>query len=131
MGMGDAIGNLSYQQENTEGQGFYRQQSEATARIIDEACKKLVDGAYQRTLSLLEEKRSYIEKLGDKLLEDEQLGHDELVTVLGPRPFQNDSYVSFLENTKEFAAKFGEESVKDKTVKDDLPEAPGHHSEKP
>jgi len=128
-GMGSSIGNLSYQQEQTDGQGFYRQQSEATARIIDEACKTLVDDAYQRTLNLLRDKKEYIEKLGDQLLKDEQLGHDELVSVLGPRPFSNDSYVAFIENTKEFAAKYGEDSVKDKTVKDDLPEAPEHHSE--
>ena len=55
---------MSYQREQTEGMGYYRQQSEATARQIDEACKKLVDEAYQRTLKLLEDKKEYIEKLG-------------------------------------------------------------------
>jgi len=43
-----------------------------------------------------------------------------LVEVLGPRPFENDSYRAFIKNTKEFAAKYGEESVKDKTVRDNV-----------
>merc|ERR1712156_1029020 len=87
---------------------------------IDKSCKTLVDGAYQRTLKILDERRSYVEALGERLLKDEQLGHDELVEVLGQRPFENDSYRAFIKNTKEFAAKYGEESVKDKTVRDNV-----------
>ena len=54
------------------------------------------------------------------MLKDEQLGHDELVEVLGKRPFENDAYQNFIKNTKEFAAKYGEENVKDKTVRDNI-----------
>merc|ERR1719461_2499559 len=118
-GMGDAIGQLSYQQSPGEEAQMYRLHSESTAEKIDEACRKLVDEAYQRTVALITEKKEYVQNLGDKLLEIEQLGHDELVEVLGPRPFKNDSYVNFLKNTAEFAQKYGEDSVKEKTVKDD------------
>merc|ERR550534_3552979 len=110
-GMGDAIGQLSYQQSPGEEAQMYRLHSESTAENIDEAC--------QRTVALITEKKEYVQNLGDKLLEIEQLGHDELVEVLGPRPFKNDSYVNFLKNTAEFAQKYGEAEIKEKTVKDD------------
>merc|ERR1719204_1851109 len=116
--MGDAIGQLSFQQDAGQEQ-MYRMHSEATAQKIDDACRSLVDEAYQRTVNLLTEKKHLVQALGDKLLELEQLGHDEIVSVLGPRPFANDSYVKFLENTREFAQKYGEEEIKEKTVKDD------------
>merc|ERR1719397_1766662 len=118
-GMGDAIGQLSYQQSPGEEAQMYRLHSESTAEKIDDACRKLVDEAYIRTVALITEKKEYVQNLGDKLLEIEQLGHDELVEVLGPRPFKNDSYVNFLKNTAEFAQKYGEDSVKEKTVKND------------
>merc|ERR1719228_1779057 len=110
---------LSYQSEPGGETQMYRLHSESTAQKIDEACRQLVDEAYARTVALITEKKEYVENLGDKLLEIEQLGHDELVEVLGPRPFKNDSYVNFLKNTAEFAQKYGEASVKEKTVKDD------------
>jgi len=118
-GMGDAIGQLSYQQSPGEEQQMYRLHSESTAQKIDDACRQLVDEAYARTVALITEQKQHVENLGDKLLEVEQLGHDELVEVLGPRPFQNDSYVNFLKNTADFAQKYGEHEVKEKTVKDD------------
>jgi len=119
-GMGDAIGQLSYQtQPGEEGGQMFRLHSENTAQKIDESCRQLVDDAYARTVALISEKKDYVQKLGDTLLEVEQLGHDELVKVLGPRPFTNDSYVNFLKNTAEFAQKFGEEAVADKTVRED------------
>merc|ERR1712178_637074 len=118
--MGDAIGNLSYQQDPGSEGSFYRPYSEETARELDVSCKNLVDEAYQRTVQLITDKRDFVESLGERLLKDEQLGHDELVEVLGPRPFENDSYRAFMKNTKEFAEKYGEDSVKDKTVRDNV-----------
>jgi len=119
-GMGTAIGQLSFQQDpGSEGQ-FYRPHSEHTARLIDESCMELVAEAYQRTLKLITEQKHLVEKLGDTLLKDEQLGHDELVGVLGQRPFKNDSYINYIKNTTEFADKHGADAAKDNvTVRDD------------
>jgi ATP-dependent Zn protease len=122
-GMGDSIGHLSYQPDSAQEAQMYRMHSEATAQLIDESCRKLVDQAYKRTLGIIRERKALVEALGDKLLDIEQLGHDELVQVLGPRPFQNDSYVNFLENTRDFSQKYGEEAVREKTVKDDRKKA--------
>jgi len=118
-GMGNAIGNLSFQPEQGEGAAMYRLHSESTAQKIDEACEELVKEAYQRTLDLLASKKELVQALGDQLLEKENLGHDEIVSILGPRPFVNDTYTTFMENTKEFAQKYGEEAVKDQTIKED------------
>lgn len=117
-GMGTAIGNLSYQQEPGSEGSFYRPFSEETARELDVSCKNLVAEAYERTVALITEQRHLVEKLGEQLLKDEQVGHDELVETLGPRPFDNDSYKAYIKNTTEFAQKHGEESVKDQTVRD-------------
>lgn len=121
-GMGTAIGQLSYQQDPGSEGSFYRPHSEETARDIDMSCKDLIDEAYKRTQALIEEKKSYVESLGDRLLKDEQLGHDELVEVLGARPFENDSYRNYIKNTTEFAQKYGEDAVKDRTVRDETKE---------
>lgn len=134
-GMGDAIGHLSFQDDPSGMDKPYKPFSEATSQAIDESCKKLVDEAYVRTMAILKERSSYVEALGERLLKDEQLGHDQLVEVLGPRPFENDAYQNFIKNTREFAAKYGEESVKDKTVRDNVqpdfyPEEPNKEDEK-
>jgi len=122
-GMGDAIGHLSYQDDPSGMDKPYKPFSEETSQMIDRSCRELVDGAYERTLSILRERKDYVDALGERLLKDEQLGHDELVEVLGQRPFENDSYRAFIKNTTEFAAKYGADSVKDKTVRDkDMPE---------
>merc|ERR1740123_2684394 len=118
--MGGAIGHLSYQDDPSGMSPPYKPFSEATAQAIDESCKELVDGAYKRTMEILAERKDYVQALGERLLKDEQLGHDELVEVLGQRPFENDAYQAFIKNTTEFAAKYGEESVKDKTVRDNV-----------
>merc|ERR1712062_217594 len=118
-GMGSAIGHLSFQSEPGEGQSMYRLHSEKTAQKIGEACMQLVEEAYERTKNLIKEKKALVEALGDQLLEHENLGHEEIVKVLGPRPFSTDTYTTFLKNTKEFADKYGEEEIKDQTIKTD------------
>ena len=112
-GMNDKLGNLSFPPENQDSGGIttYRPYSEKTAELIDEEASKLVKKAYDETLVLLSEKKELIGELAAKLLKEETLGHDEITEILGPRPFQSDTYKEFLDSTKEFADKFGEDSV--------------------
>ncbi|ETO15947.1 hypothetical protein RFI_21410 [Reticulomyxa filosa] len=108
-GMNDTIGHLSFPPEQNDGIQTYRPYSEKTAEIIDREAAQLVTKAYQETYQLLTQKKDLVAKLASKLLEIETLGHDDLVTVLGERPFKNDSYKDYLVNTKEFAQKYGSE----------------------
>jgi len=86
----------------------FRPYSEKTAELIDEEATKLVKSAYERTIKLLQDKRDKVKLLAETLLAKETLGHDELVEILGPRPFLNDAYRDYLQNTKEFVHKYEE-----------------------
>jgi len=110
-GMDEGIGNLSFPPEDGDGLKAYKPYSEATAVLMDQAAQKMVKEAYQRTIDLLTSKKMYVEKLANLLLDKETIGHDEIVEVLGQRPFSTDAYREYLANTKEFAEKHEHGSV--------------------
>jgi len=94
-GMSRRLGNVSYQNDD---QSFTKPFSEQTAQIIDEEVRKIIDTAYERVLALIEEKRELVHTLAEKLLELETINHDILVQVMGPRPFADDAYKTYLAN---------------------------------
>lgn len=90
--------------------------SEHTAQVIDEEVRDLVAKAYDRTIKLVEEHKSHIDavsvgerlssfvsdvgyppylfllfQLAQRLLEKEQLQKEDLIEILGTRPFQEKS----------------------------------------
>uniref|UniRef100_A0A672L155 AFG3-like protein 1 n=1 Tax=Sinocyclocheilus grahami TaxID=75366 RepID=A0A672L155_SINGR len=76
---------------------------EATAELIDEEVRDLVDRAFQRTLELIIEKREQVEMVGKRLLEKEVLDKADMIELLGPRPFEEKStYEEFVEGTGSF-----------------------------
>jgi cell division protease FtsH len=86
-GMNDKVGNISYydpQQENT----FTKPFSEETGKMIDEEVRKLIDQAYTRTLHLLTEKKTDVEKLAQELLRKEVLFKSDVEALIGKRPFE-------------------------------------------
>jgi len=115
-GMNDKLGNLSFPPEQNDG-GIqtFRPYSEKTAELIDEEAKKLVRKAYDDTLELLTKYKDKVADLSKTLLEKETIGHEDIVEVLGERPFQNDAYKAYIANTKEWEAKY-QEDVIDGTV---------------
>merc|ERR1711933_183257 len=114
-GMNEGIGNLSFPPESGEGLQAFKPYSEKMAEKMDEEAMETVKKAYKRTIDLLTEKKDIVEKLATALLEKENLGHDELVEVLGERPFKNDAYKQYLANTTDFNQKHpgGEEKIVD------------------
>jgi len=88
-GLSDALGNLSYYDSTGKNeQALQKPYSEATAQLIDEEVKKLVDQAYQRTLDILHEHRDELETLAHRLLEKEVVLKDELEEIFGVRSFE-------------------------------------------
>ncbi|MCJ8211751.1 ATP-dependent zinc metalloprotease FtsH [Mucilaginibacter sp. RS28] len=85
-GMNDKVGNLSFYDPQGEYQ-FNKPYSDTTAELIDEEVRKMIDEVYQRTKTLLDEKREGLEKLAAKLLEKEVLFQSDLEELLGKRPF--------------------------------------------
>ena len=86
-GMNDKIGNISFydpQQETT----FTKPYSDETAKMIDQEVRKLIDDAYEKTKSLLREKKGDVEKLANALLEKEVLFQSDVEVLIGKRPFE-------------------------------------------
>jgi AFG3 family protein len=101
-GMNDRIGTLSFPPDNSGGfpQRMY---SESTAEAIDEEAKRLVDDMYERTKALLDEKQDAVVALAERLLEVETINHDEIVRLIGARPFDgSDEYRDYVASKAEF-----------------------------
>ena len=72
----------------------------ATARLIDDEVRILINDAYKRTVALLTEKKADVEKVALLLLEKEVLDKNHMVELLGSRPFaENSIYEEFVEGT--------------------------------
>lgn len=102
-GMNERIGNISFEQPKEGDFVFDKPFSEATAKIIDEEAHKLISGAMKRTLELLHEHRDHVVKVAERLLEKEVLNRDDMIELLGPRPFaEKHTYEEFVQGTGSF-----------------------------
>ncbi|KAI9816448.1 MAG: AAA ATPase afg3 [Pycnora praestabilis] len=95
-GMSNKIGYLYFEDDEQKLQKPF---SEETARNIDHEVRRIIDEAYTQCRDLLAEKKAEIGKVAEELLSKEVLGRDDLVRILGPRPF---------EENKDFTKYFGE-----------------------
>ena len=88
-GMNTRLGQLAFPKDPN---AFYddRPYSEKTAKAMDEEAKSIVDEAYERTLSLLRERKDEVEKVAKLLLKQETITHDDVYDLVGPRPFPGD-----------------------------------------
>jgi AFG3 family protein len=87
-GMNDQMGNVSYPPTKPGDMVATRPYSEQTAELVDSEVRKLVQAAYDRTLELLTAKKPLAQKLAALLLEKEVIMKDDVISVLGPRPFE-------------------------------------------
>ena len=67
---------------------FSKPYSEETAMMIDQEVRELVTKAHEQTRTLLTEHRDQLEKVAKFLLEKEVMNHDDMVTLVGKRPFE-------------------------------------------
>ncbi|MCY4419274.1 MAG: ATP-dependent zinc metalloprotease FtsH [Cytophagales bacterium] len=89
-GMNKRIGHVSFHTSQANDQfNFQKPYSEATAKIIDEEVKDLVEKTYQRALSLLRKKRTKLNILSEELLKREIIYAHDLKNLIGKRPFPN------------------------------------------
>lgn len=61
--------------------------SEATAQTIDQRARDLIDEALQRTRLLLRDRQKELQLVAEKLLEQEVLQREDMIALLGERPF--------------------------------------------
>ena len=86
-GMSAKVGYLHY--EDNDQQQLHKPFSEETARNIDSEVRRIVDEAYKQCRDLLEEKKNEVGIVAEELLKKEMLTRDDLVRLLGPRPFED------------------------------------------
>ena len=88
-GMSDKLGKIDYSGEPGVHAGFGQtdRTSPETQKLIDSEIRRLVDEAYQKALSILEERRLQLDRLADGLLEYETLTGEEIEKIIeGERP---------------------------------------------
>ncbi|KAI4177165.1 MAG: hypothetical protein LQ343_000647 [Gyalolechia ehrenbergii] len=100
LGMSQKIGFIYF--DNDEPR-FQKPFSEETAKNIDQEVRRIVDEAYKQCRDLLTEKKKEVGLVAEELLHKEVLVRDDLVRILGKRPFADN---------KEFAKYFGGEGGK-------------------
>lgn len=87
-GMSAKIGYLYYDDDSE--QSLHKPFSEETARNIDHEVRRIVDEAYKQCRDLLTEKKREIGLVAEELLAKEVLGREDLIRILGQRPFEED-----------------------------------------
>lgn len=87
-GFSDKVGLLSFPQRD-EMFEMSKPYSSKTGAIIDSEVREWVTKAYERTVQLIEEHKEHVAKIAELLLEKEVLHQDDLVRVLGERPFKS------------------------------------------
>ncbi|KAM5137798.1 mitochondrial inner membrane m-AAA protease component AFG3L1-like [Mantella aurantiaca] len=102
-GMSKKLGQVSYDLGRQGEIIADKPYSEATAELIDQEARDLINAAYDRTLELLTRCKDQVEKVGRLLLEKEILEKSDMIDLLGPRPFpEKSSYEEFVEGTGSF-----------------------------
>ncbi|KAI0119915.1 peptidase family M41-domain-containing protein [Nemania sp. FL0031] len=99
-GMSDKVGPLYFQNDESK---IHKPFSETTGQTIDAEVKRIVEEAYKQCKDLLIEKKKEVGIIAEELLRKEVLVRDDMVRLLGPRPFDDrDSFTKY----------FGEEAKK-------------------
>ncbi|KAG8991552.1 AAA ATPase afg3 [Tulasnella sp. JGI-2019a] len=90
-GMNPVIGPVSYGNSDKRDGNFTKPFSEKTGEMLDNEVRKMINDAYSRTRDLLTEKKAAVEKVAQRLLEKEVLTREDMIAMLGKRPFTGKS----------------------------------------
>lgn len=90
-GMSRKIGFLYFEEDD---QRLHKPFSEETARNIDQEVRRIVEEAYKQCRDLLTEKKKEVGLVAEQLLSKEVLVRDDLVRILGKRPFEDNKEFS-------------------------------------
>ncbi|MFS7965115.1 putative peptidase M41, AAA+ ATPase domain, ATPase, AAA-type, core, peptidase, FtsH [Helianthus anomalus] len=86
-GFSEKVGLLSFPQRE-DGMEMTKPYSSKTGAIIDTEVREWVNKAYTRTVQLVEEHKEKLSQIAELLLQKEVLHQEDLLKVLGERPFK-------------------------------------------
>ena len=87
-GLSDEIGNITYYDSSGQSDyNFSKPYSEETAQTIDKEISKIVEKQFVRACKLVKSHKSKLNTLAKRLLEKEVIFKDDLIKILGNRPF--------------------------------------------
>ena len=88
-GMSERIGPVAFRHATDQpflGKEYHEQRefSEETAHVIDQEVQVFLEAASQRAFQMLNDSRESLEQLAEALVEQEELGREDLERLLGP-----------------------------------------------
>ena len=100
-GLNNEIGNITYYDSSGQSDySFSKPYSEETAQKIDKEISKIVENQYERACDLVNKNQDKLTALANRLLEKEVIFKDDLVSILGERPFDKKDNSSDSEEIK-------------------------------
>lgn len=97
-GMSEKIGPLHFENQDNN---FTKPFAEETAQKIDAEVRRIVDAAYKQCKDLLVERMKEVGLVAEELLSKEVLTRDDMIRLLGPRPFDDkDNFTKFFGGDK-------------------------------
>ncbi|CAI4035564.1 hypothetical protein SMKI_13G2140 [Saccharomyces mikatae IFO 1815] len=96
LGMSDKIGWVNYQKKDDSD--LTKPFSDETGDIIDSEVYRIVQECHERCTKLLKEKADDVEKIAQLLLKKEVLTREDMISLVGKRPFpeRNDAFDKYL-----------------------------------
>lgn len=85
-GMSEKLGPMHFQKDENQ---LVKPFAESTAQTIDAEVRRIVDSAYKQCKDLLVERKKEVGIVAEELLSKEVLTRDDMVRLLGPRPFDD------------------------------------------
>ncbi|XP_014235285.1 AFG3-like protein 2 isoform X1 [Trichogramma pretiosum] len=102
-GMNDKVGNVSFEMPQPGDMVLDKPYSESTAQLIDQEVRKMIEQAHKHTTELLTKHKEDVNKVAERLLKQEILSRDDMIELLGARPFpEKSTYEEFVEGTGSF-----------------------------
>lgn len=100
LGMSNKVGQVYFEKSNESPQNPF---SEQTGELIDSEIRRIVSEAHERCKRLLTEKSKEVELVAEELLKKEVIGREDMIRLLGARPFpeRNDAFDKYLSKTPE------------------------------
>ncbi|CAH6719322.1 mitochondrial respiratory chain complexes assembly protein Afg3p [[Candida] jaroonii] len=104
LGMSPKIGQIYYDNSDSNGFKVHNMYSEETARTIDLEIKRFIDEAYVECKNLLQEKIELVDAVAKELYKKEVLTREDMIRICGERPFpdNNDAFDKYIKNSDAF-----------------------------